>query len=296
MNKFRFLALAAASVLALAACDAAQQSDNGTPPEPLGDAVAMVNGQPISKAQLDVYAERRGPQANPEDLVNDLISMELLAQAAIRDGLDRDPQVAGELASQRTALLAQAAVRERLESGAITDEQVATEYERFKTEDLGEELHARHILVEDEALARDLIKQLDEGAAFEALAREHSKYGSAENGGDLGWFEQDMMVEPFGERAAALEPGSYTKEPVQTRFGWHVIQLVERRAAEPPPLEQVSEEIRGYLQSQMVEKWVNELREAAEVEITLPEAAEEAVATEAAEAASDDTEEAPTDQ
>ena len=83
---------------------------------------------------------------------------------------------------------------------------------------------------------------------------------------------------------------------MQTRFGWHVIQLVERRAAEPPPLEQVSEEIRGYLQSQMVEKWVNELREAAEVEITLPEAAEEAVATEAAEAASDDTEEAPTDQ
>ena len=96
------------------------------------------------------------------------------------------------------------------------------------------------------------------------------------------------MVEPFGERAAALEPGAYTKEPVQTRFGWHVIQLVERRAAEPPPLEQVSEEIRGYLQSQMVENWVNELREAAEVEIMLPEAAEEAVAEEAADEAADD--------
>ena len=295
MNKYRLLALAAASAVALAACDAAQQSDSGTPPDAVGDAVAMVNGQPISQAQLEAYTARRGPQANPEDLVNDLISMELLAQAAIRDGLDREPKVAGELASQRTALLAQAAVRARLESGAITDEQVATEYERFKAEDLGEELHARHILVEDEALARDLVKQLDDGAEFEALAREHSKDGSAENGGDLGWFEQDMMVEPFGERAAALEPGAYTKEPVQTRFGWHVIQLVERRAAEAPPLEQVSEEIRGYLQSQMVERWVNELREAAEVEITLPEAAEEAVAEEAADEAAEEPA-PPTDQ
>lgn len=266
MNTKTTLWLAAAA-LALAACDARPPEDAVR--EATGDAVATVDGQPISQAQLDVYAQRRGPEADPLDLVNDLVSMELLAQAAIRDGLDREPRLAGELASQRTALLAQAAVRTRLEKTGVTDEQIAAEYERFKAEEMGEELNARHILVPDEAQAKALIAQLDDGADFAALAKEHSQDGSAESGGDLGWFEQDMMVEPFGASAAALEKGEYTKAPVQTRFGWHVIQLMDRRAAEPPPLDEIRNEIRGYLQSQQVEAWVNELREAAKVEILL---------------------------
>ncbi|MEX0899902.1 MAG: peptidylprolyl isomerase [Gammaproteobacteria bacterium] len=280
MNKrlnWMFAALAAAT---LAACDMAEQNDTPANTE-TENAVAVVNGQPISQAQLDVYAERRnaqGQQTDPEDLVNDLISMELLAQSAIRDGLDRRPQTAGELASQRTALLAQAAVREHLANAEISDADVETEYQRFIAEDLGEELNARHILVEDEALARELIEQLDGGANFAELAEEHSTDGSAANGGDLGWFEQNMMVAPFGEAAAALEEGAYTQEPVQTQYGWHVIKLEGRRSAEPPPVDQVRSAISEYLQSQRVERWVNELREAAEVEITLPEAAEAATA------------------
>ena len=249
MNKTYLLWIAAAA-LALAACEAPRTDRPAN--EATGDAVATVDGQPISQAQLDVYAQRRGAGAEPQDLVNDLISMELLAQAAIRDGLDREPRLAGELASQRTALLAQAAVRKRLEATAVTDEQIQAEYDRFTSEEIGEELNARHILVPDEAQAKAIIEQLDQGADFAALAKEHSQDGSAESGGDLGWFDEGMMVEPFGERAAALEKGAYTKEPVQTRFGWHVIQLMDRRAATPPPLEQVREEIRGYLQSQQV--------------------------------------------
>jgi peptidyl-prolyl cis-trans isomerase C len=232
-----------------------------------GDIVATVNGEPITRAQLDLYAQRRGGQMPEEDLLNDLISIELLKQAAERERLHLRNEVAGELATQRGAILAQAAVRDRLEHHQVTDEDIEAEYERFVSEEMGEELRARHILVPTREQAEELIAELNDGGDFAALAQEHSQDGSAEAGGDLGWFEPDMMVEPFSEAAQALEPGNYTQEPVQTQFGWHVIRLEGRRAAEAPPLAEVSNEVRGYLQSQMVEAWVNELRERARIEI-----------------------------
>jgi peptidyl-prolyl cis-trans isomerase C len=232
-----------------------------------GDIVATVNGEPITRAQLDLYSQRRGGQMSDEDLLNDLISIELLKQAAERDRLHLRDEVAGELMTQRSAILAQAAVRQRLETHEVTDDDIEREYQRFVDEEMGEELRASHILVTSREQAADLIAQLDQGADFAELAREHSQDGSAEAGGDLGWFEPDMMVEPFSEAAQALEPGNYTQEPVQTQFGWHVIRLEGRRAAEAPPLAEVSNEVRGFLQSQMVEAWVNELRERARIEI-----------------------------
>jgi peptidyl-prolyl cis-trans isomerase C len=191
----------------------------------------------------------------------------LLAQAAERDGLHMTDQIAGELASQRAGLLAQAAVRARLEADPITEERIEQEYQRFLEEDLGEELHASHILVADEARARELIAELDGGADFAELAQANSTDGSAAGGGDLGWFDKGMMVAPFGDAAAALEIGQYTAEPVATRFGFHVILLEDRRQATAPPLEEVREDIVGYLQAQAIETWVNELREAATIEL-----------------------------
>lgn len=240
-------------------------------PEAAADAtaVASVNGRAISAAQFRAYERRRAAsgQVGYDALVNDLVSIELLAQAAERDGLHDSDEVAGELASQRAGLLAQAAVRARLESDPITEERIELEYQRFLEEDLGEELHARHILVADEAQARALITQLDGGADFAELAQANSTDGSAASGGDLGWFDKDMMVAPFGDAAAALEVGQYTPEPVQTRFGFHVILLEDRRQATAPPLEEVREDIVGYLQAQAIEDWVNELREAATIEL-----------------------------
>lgn len=247
----------------LAACDR-------NPPEAPAvddDAVATVNGESITQAQLSMYAQRRGPEADRADLLNDLVSIQLLAQAAQREGLDRRPEVAGELAAQRAAILAQAAVRQRLEAVEVTDEQVEAEYQRFIDEELGEELHARHILVADPEQAQALIDQLDDGADFARLAREHSSDGSAPAGGDLGWFEPGMMVEPFGQVASELEVGSHTRAPVQTRFGWHVIKLEGRRSADPPDLAEIRDEVRGFLQSRMVEQWVEELRDEATIEL-----------------------------
>lgn len=248
---------------ALAGCD---RMDSAS--KPADEVVATVNGQPITQAQLDIYATRRGDQVTREDLVNDLISIELLKQAAERADIHERPDVAGEIATQRSALLAQAAVRDRLAGYEITDEAINAEYERYIVEEVGEELQARHILVPSAELAQQIIAQLNEGGDFAALAAEHSQDGSAAEGGDLGWFTPGMMVQPFSEAAAALAVGAYTPEPVQTQFGFHVIKLEGRRPGEAPPIDGVRDEIRGYLQSQMVEGWVNELRGNADIDIT----------------------------
>lgn len=275
MNRFHVSIAVLLAAVALTACDRMEQQPSSAP---TGEVVATVNGQPITQAQLDIYAARRGGQVPQADLINDLVSIELLKQAAERAGIHERPEVAGEIATQRAAVLAQAIVRERLESHAISDEDVATEYDRFVAEELGQEMHARHILVPTQEQARDIIAELEAGGDFAELAAEHSQDGSAQQGGDLGWFEPGMMVEPFSEAAAALEEGQYTREPVQTQFGWHVIKLEGRRTAEAPPLEGVQAEIRGYLQSQMVEAWVNELRGEAEISLQTDAATDEAPA------------------
>lgn len=266
MNRITTPLAAIAATLVLSACTEPTTPVAPAPMETGGDAVVTVNGQAITQARLDVYAQRRGGQQPAGDMIDDLISIELLAQAAVAQGLDQRPQTAGELASQRATTLAQAAVRARLEEFSVSDETVEAEYERFIAEDIGEQLSASHILVEDEALARSLIEQLDGGAAFADLAREHSTDGSAAEGGSLGWFDASAMVAPFSAAAAALEVGSYTGDPVQTQFGWHVIRLDGRRASTPPPLDEVREDIRGYLQSREIEAWVNELRGAATID------------------------------
>ena len=98
-----------------------------------------------------------------------------------------------------------------------------------------QEYHARHILVDDEAKAKDMIAQLDKGGSFEQLAKDNSKDGSATEGGDLGWFNPNQMVKPFSDALQQLEIGKYTATPVKSEFGWHVIKLEEKRATTPPP-------------------------------------------------------------
>lgn len=236
-----------------------------------GEIIATVNDKAITSAQYEVYARRRGEPPRTDEqrlnLINDLVSIELLVQAAERDGLDREPQVAGEIAVQRSAALAQAAIGKRLAEHPLSDEDLEAEYQRYLDEDGGEELRASHILVAAEDEARKLLAELDTGADFAELAAEHSLDGSGVRGGDLGWFEPDMMVEAFARAAAALDVGGLTREPVQTRFGWHIIRLDGRREAPPMPFEEIRDELRGYLQSRLIEAWVNELRESARVEI-----------------------------
>jgi peptidyl-prolyl cis-trans isomerase C len=135
------------------------------------------------------------------------------------------------------------------------------------TPDQEQEYKASHILVETEEKAGEIIEKLNEGADFGELAKEHSKDTSATQGGDLGWFTPEVMVEPFSQAVTQLKEGEYTRQPVQTQFGWHVIRLEEVREATPPSIEEVRPQIVQRLQSQMISDYLEKLREQAEVEI-----------------------------
>jgi len=249
----------------------AQSAATATEPEP----VVIVNGRPVSRAVFEAYAAQRsnqlGDPGNPqvrEILLDELIIQQLLVEeASTRELLDRDPQ----LRLQYRNLMATAAVRQLMQVYQPTAEAVEAEYQAMVDNYDAREYQARHILVDSEETAAALIGELDRGADFAELARaESSDSSSAGQGGDLGWFSSDDMVQSFSEAVARLEQGEYTREPVQTEFGWHVIQLNEVRETPPPPLDELHPRIVQQLQSQMINDYLVQQREQADVEINAP--------------------------
>ncbi len=111
-----------------------------------------------------------------------------------------------------------------------------------------------------------MIAELDKGADFATLTKKKSSGPSAENGGDLGWFSTDQMVKPFSDAASKLEKGSYSKTPVKTQFGWHVILLEDARLVNPPPFDEVKAQIRVGLQNKLIEAYISDLRKTAKIE------------------------------
>jgi peptidyl-prolyl cis-trans isomerase C len=129
------------------------------------------------------------------------------------------------------------------------------------------ESKARHILVEDEKTALDVIKRLNKGEKFDALAKKLSKDpGSKGNGGDLGWFSPDQMVPPFATAVIALKNGETTKAPVKTDFGWHVIQRESAREQEAPSYESVKPQVQSFLQGDKLQKYLDEQKSKAKIE------------------------------
>ena len=209
-------------------------------------------------------AQRRGI------LLNVLVDMELLAQAGEEADLDKTPEFEERVEFLRRRALRNAYVEQELVEG-LSDADVKAEYDKqvgsFQPQ---EELRARHILVATKEDAERIIGELDAGGSFEELASQNSTDGTAQNGGDLGYFSRGQMVDAFEEAAFALEPGTYTKEPVQTQFGFHIIKLEDKRMSSPPPLEEVEEQVRSVLLRQRFETTMAGLREKYAVEILDP--------------------------
>jgi peptidyl-prolyl cis-trans isomerase C len=155
------------------------------------------------------------------------------------------------------------------EGAEPTDAELKTEYDARIAEAPKEEFHARHILVDDEAKAKELIAQLDKGGSFEQLAKDNSKDGSATEGGDLGWFNANQMVKPFSDAVQQLEIGKYTATPVKSEFGWHVIRLEEKRATTPPPFDAVKAQLGPLVNQKKFEAHLDELVKTAKVEKSL---------------------------
>lgn len=239
-----------------------------------GDVVAKVGETEITEADIAFAAQDLGQQLQrfPPDqwraiLLDVVVDMELLAQAARQDGIDQDPDFQKQLEFLELQALRNAYIAQKID-GAITDDALNAAYEaEFKDYEGPEEVNARHILVSDKADAVALIKELDGGADFVELAKEKSTGPSGPNGGDLGYFGKGQMVKPFEEVVFTLEPGEYTKEPVETQFGWHVIKLEDKRRQEKPAFEAVAGDLRQRLIREQYEAKMAELKDAIAVEI-----------------------------
>ena len=235
--------------------------------------LARVNGEEITRADLDEVIARLGPQAQqaPLQLVFDqvmdrLISQQLLGAAGRADGLADDTEVQARMLEVQDVIIQQIYM-ERFLADQVTDEAVKARYdETIGSQAPDVEVQASHILVSDEAAANEIIAELAAGADFATLAQEKSEGPSASRGGDLGYFRRGDMVPPFAEAAFALEPGETTQTPVQTQFGWHVILLVDRRDVVQPTLEESRDQITQQIQQESIATLLSELRAEATIE------------------------------
>lgn len=237
--------------------------------------LALVNGQPITQQMFDAFARERQnqqPGANPQQeraaIVDTLINLQLLAQEATKQGVEKNTDVVAELKNDRMSLLARALIQQQLKNHPLTDQDLKKEYDaRVKKMSL-KEYKARHILTATETEAQAVIAQLNKGANFSTLAKEKSTdTSSAQNGGELGWFSPDQMVKPFSEAVEKLKKGTYTQTPVHTQYGWHVIQLEDVRAMQPPPFDEVKDQVRSIMQNRIIGEYIDGLRKKAKIQI-----------------------------
>ena len=271
--KSRILLASAASLLTLIACSSNDAVQSATPAK---EAVAAtVNGAAIKESLVELMLKQRtdlGRDASGEarKAFIDRLAMQLvIAQEAVKKGLDKSPQVSDQLELMRQSVLVDAFIQDYLKSNAISDDMLTAEYERIKSQATGNEYKARHILVEKEAEAKDIIARLKKNPkAFEVLAREKSKDpGSKVNGGDLGWFDPKGMVPEFGAAVVKLDKGKFTEEPVKTQFGYHVILLDDSRPKPVQPLDQLKAGLTQKLQEENLKKLFDEMKAKAKIEI-----------------------------
>ena len=233
--------------------------------------VAVVNGKQISSLSLERVTSQlsaQGESPDREQIIQELINLEILTQEAERLELDKNSDVAMALQLQYTQTMANAFLGQFNRELQIGEEQIREKYEEQIAAIEASEFKASHILLKNESDAQNIINEIAEGEKFAELAQTYSTGPTSLNGGDLGWFQPENMEPEFSEALANLEKGETTSEPVQTKFGWHVIQLVDSRsAAKPDYSPAVKAGIQNTLLRDAMAKKVEELRSAATIEI-----------------------------
>lgn len=236
--------------------------------------VAKVNGEPVYQSDVDRQAAEIAPSMRgaPPSLIRRtarqrVIESRLIYAAAEAAGFDRRPDFQRQLAQQRRTLLTQYYMLSYLQE-RIDDARIRALYKENYPGGRGKvEIHASHILVADEAAARAVIAELDKGGDFAALAEQHSIGPTRSRGGDLGTFGKGSMVPAFEKAALALKPGAYSKEPVKTRFGWHVILLHSAERPPAPDFTQVRGPLARQLSERILQKHLDELSAGARIEL-----------------------------
>ena len=281
----RILLASAASLLLLTACNPDDKAKSAAAPAVKEPAAATVNGIAIAKSRVDMIVQQglaAGQPDSPEarkGIIEKLAMQTLAADEAIKKGLDKSPEIMAQIDLIRQSVLANAYVQDLIKNSTASDDMLKAEYEKIKATITGTEYKARHILVEKESDAKDIIAKLKKDPGlFEKLAMEKSKdAGSKVRGGELGWFDLSRMVPEFGSAVSKLEKGAITQEPVKTQFGYHVIQLEDSRPIEAPPFEEVKPQLAQHLQQQNVQKQMEDLKAKAKIEIVDAPAAAPAI-------------------
>jgi peptidyl-prolyl cis-trans isomerase C len=255
MMTYKTLAVRAALVLMLAPVAATAQN------------VAIVNGKPVPKARVDVLlqqATKAGQQVTPEMQLQareQVVLREIFMQEAEKRGMAATPDFRVQMELARQSILIRELFADYTKKNPVSDADAKVEYDKFKAQASGTEYRARHILVEKEAEAVDLIKQIKAGAKFEELAKKFSKDpGSGENGGDLDFAKPDSYVPEFGGALTKLKKGEMTDAPVKSQFGFHIIRLDDTREANFPAFDDVKGQIKQRLEQVKMQAFQDELR------------------------------------
>jgi len=258
-----------------AAKPSAQKPAAKPPAQPLKDPiVATVNGVSVRLSELEVAQQSLPPQYRSMPLqavfpalLDRIIDSKLVVQEGKKNKVTEDPAYKKRLAFVEEQVLQDFWIQREI-ARKVTAEKLRQRYEeRLKSIPAEEEVHARHILVATEDEAKALIAEIKKGAAFDKLAKEKSTdKASGAEGGDLGWFKKSDMVKEFADAAFDLKKGEMTETPIKTQFGYHVIQVEDRRKAPPPAYEELAEQLREEMAREAVTAQLDLLRSGAKIE------------------------------
>ncbi|HBS26086.1 MAG TPA: peptidylprolyl isomerase [Gammaproteobacteria bacterium] len=236
--------------------------------------LATVNGVKVTADDLNMYMNTQPAEARPRSMnaaVEAVINREILRQEAIKQKLDKDDDFKKQLEAQKANILVNTLLAAQVEKADVSDAALKKEYdEQLANTDLNE-YKARHILVKEEAEAKEIISQLKKDADFQKLAKEKSTGPSGKDGGDLGWFAAATMVPEFGTALKTLKKGKFTEAPVKTQFGWHVILLEDQRKRDVPDFEKSKSRLKQVVASKAVQEYVAKLAKKGKVELNQPE-------------------------
>jgi peptidyl-prolyl cis-trans isomerase C len=266
------IALALMAALALstahAQAPAAPKAAPGAPKAAPAPAAKAAEGKALyPQAQFDIVLKDRlaqGQQDTPElrnAIREELNTRELLAREARRKGMDKNAELKTQMDLASQTVLVRAYVSDWIKANPVPEADLRKEYDAIRAQIGDKEYKVSHILVDNEADAKEVIAELQKGAKFADLAKARSKDpGSKDRGGDLDWNAPANFVKPFSDAMVKAEKGKFTPQPVQTQFGWHVILVEDVRDAKVPSFDEVKPQLAQRLQAQMLDKYFRDLR------------------------------------
>ena len=234
--------------------------------------VAIVNGKAVPTARVEALANQLAKSGRPvtdevkAQIKDEVITREIFMQEAQKRGLSASEDVKAQMELARQTILIRELFADFQKKNPVSDAELKAEYDKFVAANSGKEYKARHILVEKEDEAKDIVARLKKGEKFDELAKKLSKDpGSGAKGGDLDWANASSYVAEFSQAMIKLEKGQLTQEPVKSQFGWHVIQLDDTRDAKLPPFEELKPQISQQKTQEKLATFQEDLRKAAKV-------------------------------